>query len=72
MASLGPISRRELIARPRSLGFRLPISGAKHQFMLKGNRKVFIPNPHMGANSTGLFAKILKHAGVSHREWENL
>jgi len=40
------ISRRELVRRFRSLGFEGPFSGKRHQFMIKGTRKIRIPNPH--------------------------
>jgi hypothetical protein len=45
-----PISRKELIRRFRSLGFTGPISGARHQFVKKGELKVRIPNRHKGGN----------------------
>jgi hypothetical protein len=48
------ISRRELIRRFRRLGFEAPISGGRHQFMMKGSLKVRIPNPHKGISAEQL------------------
>src|SRR5579872_6457003 len=45
-----PISRRELIRRFRKLGFTGPISGTRHQFVVKGDLKVRIPNQHKGGS----------------------
>jgi len=39
------ISRRELVGKFRSLGYLGPFSGRKHQFMIKGRKKIRIPNP---------------------------
>jgi len=41
-----PTSRRELIRKFRSLGFDGPYAGSRHQFMIKDQLKVRIPNPH--------------------------
>ena len=40
------LSRRELVRKFRSLGYLGPFSGKRHQFMLKGMKKIRIPNPH--------------------------
>jgi len=40
------ISRKELIKKFRALGYTGPFSGGKHQFMIKGRKKIRIPNPH--------------------------
>ena len=64
------VSRRELIATLRRLGFQGPYSGGKHEFMLRGERVLTIPNPHRGAIGPGLLAVILRQAGISRKEWE--
>ena len=46
MPRFGSISRKELIRHLRQLGFDGPYSGGKHQFMLKGELTLRIPNPH--------------------------
>jgi hypothetical protein len=43
---LTPISRRDFIKRLRSMGWEGPESGGKHQYMIKGEAKLPIPNPH--------------------------
>jgi predicted RNA binding protein YcfA (HicA-like mRNA interferase family) len=52
------------------LGFSGPFSGGKHQFMIKGNHKIRIPNPHMGDIDVGLLKEILRQAGIFSDEWE--
>lgn len=47
---MGPIARRDLIARLRALGFEGPFSGGRHLFMKKGQLKVRVPNPHHGGD----------------------
>ncbi len=46
MPPWGPIDRRVLIKALRSAGFQGPFSGGKHQFMLRGDLTLRIPNPH--------------------------
>ena len=66
------IARRELIRKFRKLGFAGPISGGRHQFMIKGPLKVRIPNPHGGSGIDGSLVKeILRQAGITVREWED-
>jgi predicted RNA binding protein YcfA (HicA-like mRNA interferase family) len=72
MPPFGPISRRNLIRNLRQLGFDGPFSGSRHQYMERGSVQVFIPNPHQGDISRAMLATILKQAGVSREEWEDL
>jgi predicted RNA binding protein YcfA (HicA-like mRNA interferase family) len=72
MPVLGSISRRDLIRNLRKLGFEGPYSGGKHQYMLKGQLKLVLPNPHAGDISGALLSKILKQAGIDREEWERL
>jgi predicted RNA binding protein YcfA (HicA-like mRNA interferase family) len=72
MPIFGPISRRELIRYLKLLGFKGPYSGGKHQFMLKGEITLWIPNPHQGDIGRELLARILRQARVSRKEWEQL
>jgi hypothetical protein len=46
MPPWGPIKRRVLIAALRKLGFNGPFSGGKHEFMVRGDVVLTIPNPH--------------------------
>lgn len=70
MPPWGPIARRELIRGLRSLGFVGPFSGGKHQFVVRGDVVVAIPNPHGKDIGVGLLSRVLRQAGVTRREWE--
>ncbi len=63
------ISWRKLVQKFRRLGFDGPYSGGRHLFMVKGDLKVRIPNPHRGDISKHLIAEILKQANISSKEW---
>ncbi|HHY93984.1 MAG TPA: type II toxin-antitoxin system HicA family toxin [Firmicutes bacterium] len=68
---MGPITRRELIARLRALGFEGPFSGGRHLFMKKAQLKVRVPNPHHGGDvGVGLLREILRQAGISPDDWD--
>jgi predicted RNA binding protein YcfA (HicA-like mRNA interferase family) len=65
-----PIDRRKLIQRLRKFGFTGPFSGGRHQFMVKGQLKVRIPNPHRGGDiSDSLLKEILRQAEISTENW---
>ena len=70
MPTFGPIKRRDLIAGLRRLGFDGPYSGGKHQFMVRGDVTVRVPNPHQTDIGKELLARILRQAGVTKEEWE--
>jgi len=72
MPPLGPISRQDLIRRLREIGFDGPYSGGKHSFMAKGDVRLTIPNPHQGDIGRELLARILRQAGISRQQWEQL
>lgn len=72
MPQFGPIRRSKLIQNLRELGFDGPYSGGSHQYMVKGQLKLFIPNPHQGDISGALLAKLLRQAGIERSEWERL
>ncbi|MDO8633206.1 MAG: type II toxin-antitoxin system HicA family toxin [Candidatus Wildermuthbacteria bacterium] len=69
---LKSISWRKLVQRFRRLGFDGPYSGGRHLFMTRGSLKVHIPNPHEGDISTHLLAEILRQAGISLKEWNEV
>ena len=60
-----------LVRKLRHLGFDGPYSGGHHLFMLQGELKVHIPNPHGEDISKHLVAEILRQAGISSKDWEN-
>ncbi len=72
MPRFGPVKREELVRYLGRLGFEGPYSGGRHQFMIKGTLRVWVPNPHRGDIRHALLGKILREAGVSRSEWEEL
>lgn len=72
MPPFGPIKRNELIRQFRKFGFSGPLAGGNHQYMVKEQLKVFIPNPHKGDISKSLLSRILFQANITREEWENL
>ncbi len=72
MPPLGPISRRELIRCLRDLGFQGPYSGGRHQFMVRGEIRLRIPNPHQGDVGRELLSRILRQGGILREEWDQL
>lgn len=72
MPPFGPIKRKDLIKNLRRLGFEGPYSGGKHQFMQKQNVRLRISNPHQGDIGKHLLARLLKQAGISKAEWEQV
>ncbi len=72
MPTFGPISRRDLVRYLRDVGFDGPYPGGKHQYMVKGELKLTIPNPHQGDISQALLARILRQGNITREEWEGL
>jgi len=46
MSKLVPVSYSELVKRLKVFGFEGPYGGGKHLYMLKGNLRLTVPNPH--------------------------
>ncbi|HJP19666.1 MAG TPA: type II toxin-antitoxin system HicA family toxin [Nitrospinota bacterium] len=72
MPALGPVKRKDLIFFMKKLDFHGPYSGGKHQFMVKENLRIRIPNPHKKEIGKNLLKQILREAGVDKTEWESL
>lgn len=72
MPAFAPIKRRDLIRYLREVGFSGPRSGGRHEFIMKGRLRVYIPNPHEGDIGRELLAKVLRQAGITRDEWERL
>lgn len=72
MPVFGPIKRRELIKVLRRAGFDGPYAGGKHQYMVRDEIRLTLPNPHQGEIGSDLLARILKQAGISREEWEQM
>jgi len=69
MPKLSPISRNDLVKRLGMFGFEGPLAGGKHQYMLKGDIRLTLPNPHKGSIGANLLVRILKQAEISREEW---
>ncbi len=54
----------------QQLGFDGPFSGGRHEFLLRSDRRLILPNPHRGDISVDLLARLLDEAGVTRQEWE--
>jgi len=72
MPAIRPIKQIELIRLLRKLDFIGPYSGGKHQFMVKGDLRIRIPNPHKKDIGKNLLKLILKEAEISKETWEKL
>ncbi len=72
MPPFGPIKRKELVRYLDRLGFKGPYSAGKHQFMVKGDITIGIPNPHQRDIGRELLRRILRQAGISRDDWEKL
>lgn len=66
------ISLKKLINKFRQFGFDGPYSGGRHLFMVKGALKVRVPNPHKGDISKHLVSEILRQAGISVKDWNDI
>ena len=65
MPVLGSIKRRDLIRALKQAGFEGPYAGGKHEFLVKGNLRLTLPNPHKAEIGKDLLSRILKQAGIS-------
>lgn len=72
MPAFGPVRRRDLVVALRRLGFQGPLSGGRHEYMVRGNVVLTIPNPHRGDITARLLAVILRQGGISRGEWERV
>jgi len=69
VGGLTPISRRNLIRRLKEFGFDGPFSGGKHEFMVRDQLRLTLPNPHHGEIGKDLLSRILRQAHISPKEW---
>ena len=72
MPRFGPVKRSDLIRYLKELGFQGPYEGGRHQFMIRGQLKLRIPNPHGSDIGRDLLSKILRQAEIGREEWEQL
>jgi predicted RNA binding protein YcfA (HicA-like mRNA interferase family) len=72
MPSFGPTKRKDLIKALKKAGFEGPFAGGKHEFLVKGELRLVLPNPHQSEISKDLLARILKQANISRKDWEKI
>ncbi|OQX18726.1 MAG: hypothetical protein BWK76_06670 [Desulfobulbaceae bacterium A2] len=72
MPPFGPVKRKDLIRAFLALGFAGPYSGGRHQFMVRGEVTIRVPNPHESDIGRDLLARILRQAGIDRKEWEQV
>jgi predicted RNA binding protein YcfA (HicA-like mRNA interferase family) len=72
MPPFGPIKRKDLVRYFTKLGFEGPYSGGKHQFMVKGDVTIRLPNPHKTDIGRELLHRILHQSGICRDAWEKL
>jgi predicted RNA binding protein YcfA (HicA-like mRNA interferase family) len=72
MPSFGPTKRKDLIKALKKAGFEGPFIGGKHEFLVKGELRLVLPNPHQSEISKDLLARILKQANISRKDWEKI
>jgi predicted RNA binding protein YcfA (HicA-like mRNA interferase family) len=66
-----PIEYREFLRKLHSLGFSGPVQVGKHPFMIRGQQKLAIPNPHgKTIDDVKLLKRILRQAGINDQEWD--
>ncbi len=69
MSKLVSVSCSELVKRLKMFGFEGPYGGGKHLYMLKGNLRLTVPNPHKQKIGVDLLIRILRQAGITRAEW---
>ncbi len=72
MPSFGPIKRKHLIRHLKQAGFQGPYAGGNHQFMIKDDITITLPNPHKSDIGRDFLSRILRQAQISRSEWEEL
>ncbi len=64
-----PISYKDFVKKIKQFGFDGPFPWGKHQYMIKGNIRLTLPNPHRKEIGVDLLIRILRQAGISKEEW---
>jgi predicted RNA binding protein YcfA (HicA-like mRNA interferase family) len=72
MPPFGPIARKDFLRYRHAAGFDGPYKGGKHFFMIEGNLTLTLPNPHGRDISRELLARILRQAGITREQWEQI
>lgn len=72
MPPFKPVKRKDLVKALKKAGFEGPYAGGKHEFLVKGQLRLILPNPHQGDISRDLLTRILRQANLTREEWEKL
>lgn len=64
-----PISRAKLIYGLKKIGFQGPFPGSDHDYMVRGDNFVRIPNTHRREIGANLISEILREGEISRDEW---
>ena len=72
MTPFKPIKRKNLIKALKEAGFEGPYAGGRHEFLVKGELRLILPNPHQSDISKDLLERILRKANLTREEWEKL
>ncbi|MGH2350181.1 MAG: type II toxin-antitoxin system HicA family toxin [Chloroflexota bacterium] len=74
MSKLSPLKANEVIRRLRKAGFIGPIPGGRHSRMVRPATGQIIPIPVHGGRdvSVGLIRAMLREAGITPEEWNDL
>lgn len=60
MPAIGSIKRKDLLKALKRAGFEGPFIGGKHEFLVKKELRLVIPNPHQSEISKGLLVRFDK------------
>jgi predicted RNA binding protein YcfA (HicA-like mRNA interferase family) len=69
MPRLNPISVNRFVQKLKIMGFEGPFVGGKHRYMVKGQIRLTIPNPHKQEISVDLLSRLLKQANITREKW---
>jgi len=58
-----------LVRKLSGRGFNGPYAGGKHNFMVRGDLRLTIPNPHTADINISLLSEILSRGNISREEW---
>jgi len=72
MPPFKPLKRKDLIKGLKKVGFEGPYAGGRHEFLVRGELRLILPNPHQSEISKDLLARILRQANLTREEWEKL
>jgi len=69
MPKLSPVSFNELVRKLKKFEFEGPYGGGKHLYMIKGDLRLTVPNPHRKEIGVDLLIRVLKQANITKEKW---